>query len=191
MFHLSFGHKTTEIVAPIAVAAALFAGSLNVPAQAASSFGSAAPAALLNTKPSANGPAAPAPRASASVQGIIKQTNAQRVANGLAPLRVDRNLTNLAQDWANTLSRDGKTRHRPNYWTHYPAGLPAGGENVLQAWSDYSDARVVQLWMDSPATARTCSTPAPSPWASAWPSVLMASCMLSRTLGGRIRDFGR
>ncbi|OHO63942.1 CAP domain-containing protein [Corynebacterium sp. HMSC036D02] len=150
MFRLSFGHKATKIVTPIAAAAALFAGSLNVPAQAVSSFGSSTPAAFINAMPSAAGPAAPAPRASASVQGIIKQTNAQRVANGLAPLRVDPNLTNLAQDWANTLSRDGKTRHRRNYWTHYPAGLPAGGENVLQAWSDYSDARVVQLWMDSP-----------------------------------------
>ena len=48
------------------------------------------------------------------------------------------------------MSRDGKTRHRPNYWPHYHAGLPAGGENVLQTRSDYSDARVVQLWMDSP-----------------------------------------
>ncbi|MDK6813244.1 CAP domain-containing protein [Corynebacterium sp. UMB6689] len=159
MFRLHFRHTATKIVVPIAATAALFAGSLNTPAQAASSFGSSAPAALLNTKPSASGPAAPAPRASASVQGIIKQTNAQRVANGLAPLRVDTNLTNLAQDWANTLSRDGKTRHRPNYWTHYPAGLPAGGENVLQAWSDYSDARVVQLWMDSPGHRRNLLDP--------------------------------
>lgn len=98
MFHLSFRHKTTKAVAPIAVAAALFAGSLNVPAQTVSSFGSSSPAAFINAMPSAAGPAAPAPRASASVQGIIKQTNAQRVANGLAPLRVDPNLTNLAQD---------------------------------------------------------------------------------------------
>ncbi len=83
--------------------------------------------------PSAAGPVAATPHAATSVQGIINQTNALRVANGLAPLRVGPRLANLAQDWANTLSRDDNTRHRPNYWTHYPAGLPAGGENVLQA----------------------------------------------------------
>lgn len=167
MFRLPFGHKATKIVAPVAAVAALFAGSINAPAQAGSSFGAFNPADFGFTMPSVAGPAAPAPHAAASVQGLINQTNAQRVANGLAPLRVDPNLTNLAQDWANTLSRDGRTRHRPNYWTFYPAGLPAGGENVLQAWSDYSDASLVKLWMDSPATARTCSTPALSPWESA------------------------
>ena len=150
MFRLPFGHKATKIVAPVAAVAALFAGSINAPAQAGSSFGAFNPADFGFTMPSVAGPAAPAPHAAASVQGLINQTNAQRVANGLAPLRVDPNLTNLAQDWANTLSRDGRTRHRPNYWTFYPAGLPAGGENVLQAWSDYSDALLVKLWYESP-----------------------------------------
>lgn len=159
MFRLQVGHTATKIVAPIAAAAALFAGSVNAPAQALSSFGTFNPAAFGFTVPAAAGPVTPAPQTSASVQGIINQTNAQRVANGLAPLRVDPNLTNLAQDWANTLSRDGNTRHRPNYWTHYPAGLPAGGENVLQAWSDYSDARIVQLWMDSPGHRKNLLDP--------------------------------
>ncbi len=159
MFRLPFGHKTTKIIAPIAATAVLFTGAINAPAQATSSFGSFTPAAFGFTMPSAAGPVAATPRATASVQGIINQTNAQRVANGLAPLRVDPRLANLAQDWANTLSRDGNTRHRPNYWTHYPAGLPAGGENVLQAWSDYSDARVVQLWMDSPGHRKNLLDP--------------------------------
>ncbi|WP_308607896.1 CAP domain-containing protein, partial [uncultured Corynebacterium sp.] len=107
MFRLRFGHTATKIVAPIAAAAALFAGSVNAPAQAVSSFGTFNPATFGFTVPAAAGPVAPAPQTSASVQGIINQTNAQRVANGLAPLRVDPSLTNLAQDWANTLSRDG------------------------------------------------------------------------------------
>ncbi|MCG7261487.1 CAP domain-containing protein [Corynebacterium aurimucosum] len=159
MFRLPFGHKATKLVAPVAAVAALFAGSINAPAQAGSSFGAFNPADFGFTMPSVAGPAAPAPHAAASVQGLINQTNAQRVANGLAPLRVDPNLTNLAQDWANTLSRDGRTRHRPNYWTFYPAGLPAGGENVLQAWSDYSDASLVKLWMDSPGHRKNLLDP--------------------------------
>ncbi len=147
-YHLSGKPLPTTRITPTnyAETAVLFTGAINAPAQTTSSFGSFTPAAFGFTMPSATGPVAATPHAAASAQGIINQTNAQRVANGLAPLRVDLCLTNLAQDWANALSRDGKTRHRPNYWTDYPAG----GENVLQAWSDYSDARLVQLWMDSP-----------------------------------------
>ena len=93
MFRLPFGHKATKIVAPVAAVAALFAGSINAPAQAGSSFGAFNPADFGFTMPSVAGPAAPAPHAAASVQGLINQTNAQRVANGLAPLRVDPNLS--------------------------------------------------------------------------------------------------
>ena len=92
MFRLQFGHTATKIVAPIAAAAALFAGSVNAPAQAVSSFGTFNPAAFGFTVPAA-------------------------------------------------------------------AGLPAGGENVLQAWSDYSDARIVQLWMDSPGHRKNLLDP--------------------------------
>ena len=165
MFRLQFGRTATKIVAPVAAAAALFAGSINAPAQAGSSFGAFNPASFgfttptTPTTPAAAGPVVSAPNASASVQGLINQTNAQRKANGLAPLRVDPSLTNLAQDWANTLNREGRIRHRPNYWTHYPASLPAGGENVLQAWTDYSDARLVQLWMDSPGHRKNLLDP--------------------------------
>lgn len=165
MFRLQFGSTTKKFVAPVAAAATLFAGSVTAPANAASSFGPfnasafGLPQNITQNVPAAAGPVAhPAP-AAASVQGLINQTNAQRVANGLAPLRVDPNLSRLAQDWANTISRDGVIRHRPNYWTHYPAGLPAGGENVLQAWNDYSDARLVQLWMDSPGHRKNLLDP--------------------------------
>lgn len=159
MFRLQLGRTATKIIAPVAAAAALFAGSINAPAQAGSSFGAFNPASFGVATPAAAGTVAQAPSTSASIQGLINQTNAHRKANGLAPLRVDANLTNLAQDWANTLSRDGVTRHRPNYWTYYPANLPAGGENVLQAWTDYSDARLVQLWMDSPGHRKNLLDP--------------------------------
>ena len=46
--------------------------------------------------------------------------------------------------------RADKLSHRPQHWNYYPSNIPAGGENVLQAWSDYSDAQLVKLWYESP-----------------------------------------
>ena len=46
--------------------------------------------------------------------------------------------------------RENHLYHRPQHWNAYPSYIPAGGENILQAWSDYSDEQLVQLWYDSP-----------------------------------------
>ena len=46
--------------------------------------------------------------------------------------------------------RENRLYHRPQYWTAYPKHIRPGGENILQAWSDYSDEQLVQLWYDSP-----------------------------------------
>ena len=187
MFRLQFGHTATKIVAPIAAAAALFAGSVTASAQALSSLSSFNPAAFGFTVPAATGPVAPAPQASASVQGIINQTNAQRVANGLAPLRVDPNLTNLAQDWANTLSRDGNT---PGTARTTGPTTPPACQLVARTSSRHGATTAMPAWCSCgwtpPATARTCLTPAPSPWALAWALLLTASCTPYRTLGARV-----
>lgn len=85
------------------------------------------------------------------VNGIVNQTNAHRAAHGLAPVRNDAALNGVAQNWANHLATTENLQHRPQHWNAYPSNIPAGGENVLQAWDDYSDAEVVQLFAGSPS----------------------------------------
>lgn len=85
------------------------------------------------------------------VNGIVNQTNAHRAAHGLAPVRNDAALNGVAQNWANHLAATENLQHRPQHWNAYPSNIPAGGENVLQAWDDYSDVEVVQLFAGSPS----------------------------------------
>ena len=124
------------------------------PAEASSSLSSFGGVNL--PVPSANLPVAPGAAAkpvapaSSRVQNIINYTNDYRKAHGLRPVRANGALNGLAQDWANQLVRADKLSHRPQHWNYYPANIPAGGENVLQAWSDYSDAQLVKLWYESP-----------------------------------------
>lgn len=83
-------------------------------------------------------------------QNIVNKTNAYRASHGLAPVRTSPELTNIAQNWADHLATTEKLEHRPQHWNVYPSYIPAGGENVLQDWYDYSDDQVVKLFADSP-----------------------------------------
>lgn len=83
-------------------------------------------------------------------QAILQYTNAIRMANGLSPVVKNPALDGIAQDWADHLVRVGELNHRPKHWESYPASVPAGGENVLQAWDDYSSYELVKMWFDSP-----------------------------------------
>lgn len=83
-------------------------------------------------------------------QNIVNETNAYRTSHGAAPVRTSPELTNIAQNWADHLATTEKLEHRPQHWNVYPSYIPAGGENVLQAWYDYSDDQVVKLFADSP-----------------------------------------
>ena len=82
---------------------------------------------------------------------IIRYTNIKREQHGLAPITENAMLSrSVAQPWAEQMLSDNDLHHRPKHWTAYPAHIPAGGENILQAWSDYTDKQLVQLWYDSP-----------------------------------------
>ena len=136
MFTPKIHFSAKKFFAPtLAAAVALSVGV--APAEASSSLSS-----LGGVKPVAP--------ASNRVQSIINHTNAYRQAHGLRPVRANGALNALAQDWANQLVRADKLSHRPQHWNYYPSNIPAGGENVLQAWSDYSDALLVKLWYESP-----------------------------------------
>ena len=156
MFTPTIRFSTKKFIAP-ALAAAIALGMCVAPAEASSSLSSSGNFNGANLPvPTLNLPAAPAtaakPTAPASnrVQSIINHTNEYRQAHGLHPVRANAALNGLAQDWADQLVRADKLSHRPQHWNHYPANIPAGGENVLQAWSDYSDALLVKLWYESP-----------------------------------------
>lgn len=100
-------------------------------------------------------PQSPAPTPQSTVQGhskqeIINNTNKYRSMHGLPPVKNSPELDNIAQDWANHLAQTQDLQHRPQHWNSYPAYIPAGGENILQAWDDYSDAQLTKLWYDSP-----------------------------------------
>lgn len=83
-------------------------------------------------------------------QNIINYTNVKRAQHGLAPVAPSPELNALAQQWAEKNMREDRLYHRPQHWTAYPSHIPGGGENILQAWDDYSDERLVQMWYDSP-----------------------------------------
>lgn len=100
-------------------------------------------------------PQSPAPSPQSTVQGhskqeIISNTNKYRSMHGLPPVKNSPELDNIAQDWANHLAQTQDLQHRPQHWNSYPAYIPAGGENILQAWDDYSDAQLTKLWYESP-----------------------------------------
>lgn len=63
MFRLQLRRTTTKIIAPVAAAATLLAGSVNAPTQAGSSFGAFNPASFGVATPAAAGTVAP-PQAS-------------------------------------------------------------------------------------------------------------------------------
>lgn len=86
----------------------------------------------------------------ARYEAILQYTNAIRTAHGLRPVGHNRELDRIAQDWANKMRDENNLHHRPQHWNAYPAHIPAGGENILQAWDDYSSYQLVKLWYDSP-----------------------------------------
>lgn len=81
---------------------------------------------------------------------IVRLTNVKRAQHGLAPVVQRPELNAIAQEWSERNMRENHLYHRPQHWNVYPSYIPAGGENILQAWSDYSDEKLVQLWYDSP-----------------------------------------
>lgn len=105
-------------------------------------------------------PAQPQPQPQSNTQGlpyrnraqaIIHFTNVKRAQHGLAPISENVELSRvIAQPWADRMKRENTLYHRTRHWEAYPAHIPAGGENLLQAWSDYSDEQLVELWYNSP-----------------------------------------
>lgn len=78
---------------------------------------------------------------------ILQQTNSLRVANGLAPLRLNPALNEIAQDWSVHQARVSTMSHRPDFTAMYPAGWSRAAENVA---AGYGPSTVVGAWAGSP-----------------------------------------
>ncbi|MBK4158929.1 CAP domain-containing protein [Corynebacterium macginleyi] len=83
-------------------------------------------------------------------QAVLEEVNQARVGQGLNPVTENPGLNAIAQEWAEYLVEIGDLQHRPNHWESYPDGVPGGGENLLQGWDDFSAAKLVDMWMNSP-----------------------------------------
>ena len=144
--------KPAKFATPIAVTIALIAGGIAAPAQAQTTSANLSSdiettndhSSQASSKASSKEPNA------VRAESIYIYTNGVRIVNGRKPVRRSPALNHLSQDWADHLAQEGELQHRPNHWEYYPSSIPAGGENVLQAWDDYSNAQLVKMWADSP-----------------------------------------
>lgn len=131
-----------KFVAPTIAGAALVGGGVAAttpPAKAQGPVGNAAEV-VSHMKPDG-----------VRAHSIVNEVNAARADHGLNPVTENPALNNIAQDWADHLVGTGDLQHRPNHWETYPDSIPAGGENVLQAWDDFADAKLVNMWLNSPS----------------------------------------
>ncbi|MDP9028386.1 MAG: CAP domain-containing protein, partial [Actinomycetota bacterium] len=81
-----------------------------------------------------------------AVAQILADTNALRVAGGLAPLVESTAIDTVAQNWSAQMSANGALTHNPNYSTQIPAGWTGAAENIA---SGYTTTTVVEAWHQS------------------------------------------
>jgi len=81
-----------------------------------------------------------------AVARILSDTNALRVAGGLAPLTESTAMDTVAQNWSAAMYAAGSMTHNPNYSTQIPSGWTAAGENIAMG---YSYTTVVEAWHQS------------------------------------------
>jgi putative cell wall-binding protein len=82
-----------------------------------------------------------------AVARILADTNALRIAGGLAPLIESTAMDTVAQNWSASMYAAGSLTHNPNYSTQIPSGWTAAGENIA---TGYTSTSVVDAWRNSP-----------------------------------------
>lgn len=81
-----------------------------------------------------------------AVARILSDTNALRVAGGLAPLIESTAMDSVAQNWSTAMYAAGAFTHNPSYSTQIPSGWTAAGENIAKG---YTYTTVVDAWHQS------------------------------------------
>ncbi|MDO5669870.1 MAG: S8 family serine peptidase [Corynebacterium sp.] len=105
-----------------------------------------------NPEPEPENPGAPeAPEDPAEINAALLQaTNQARSRAGVPPLQARPELGSLAQDWAETMSRDNRLYHRPDLRRHSNNEYTVS-ENILYMRGGTITAEsIVQVWMNSP-----------------------------------------
>ena len=82
----------------------------------------------------------------AAIQRIFADSNAERVKQGLEPLKLAPAMNSISQSWSEAMSARQSMGHNPNYFRSLPRGWASAGENVAQG---YKPETVVQAWMNS------------------------------------------
>lgn len=94
--------------------------------------------------------AAPATAQTVDQQSLVDATNRYRTAHGLRPVEAMPQLNTVAQNWADTLVREGQPRHRPDIPAVYPAGWRTAKENVIATSPAKNADELVATWAASP-----------------------------------------
>jgi hypothetical protein len=90
-------------------------------------------------------------------QDFVNRINAARARNGVAPLSVRADLTDIARRWSARMAADGQLSHNPNLRDEAPANWRKLGENVGQG---YSVDGLQRAFENSPAHHRNMVDPA-------------------------------
>ena len=88
---------------------------------------------------------------------LVNEINAQRAANGRAPVASDVGLTNIADGWGAHLATIGALQHQN---INAIPDWNALGETVQQGQCGQSDQSIVAAWMNSPPHRDVLLSPA-------------------------------
>jgi uncharacterized protein YkwD len=80
-------------------------------------------------------------------------TNAARQRLGLAPLRINGDLTRVATGWSGTQAAQNRMFHNPDVGGQIPGGWSHYSENVLQNYQHATPQQLVDQWLASPGHA--------------------------------------
>ena len=129
--------------------------TLAPPAEPAVPQEAAAPAPEVQqaAAPVSNGP-------SGLAGDVLTVMNADRAANGLAPLSWSGQLAGIAQEWAGVIAQSGSLTHQDMNAIAASTGYAKTGENLLVAPAGYIALQMEASWMNSPGHRANILDPA-------------------------------
>jgi uncharacterized protein YkwD len=91
---------------------------------------------------------------------ILTVMNADRAANGLAPLGWSSRLAGIAQEWAAVIAQQGSLTHQDMNAIAAATGFSKTGENLLYAPAGFIALQMEASWMNSPSHRANILDPA-------------------------------
>lgn len=87
-----------------------------------------------------------------SPQEVLKEINQEREKRKLKPLRINPQLQDLAQEWAEHIARRGSMEHRSHRELQsfvMDHGLESISENLAYSSRSWKPGQIVRMWMES------------------------------------------